>query len=120
MALRLKTVEYWFGELETLADLTDTNFTQITVYIPESSITFRSVSLAIIVQDGAATVASINRRQISLQLGAAGYSAVNNTNVVTNSGENKWVDHSGDFTSYFSTNWSGTSMTCDAKNFFYL
>ena len=115
MATRLKTVEYWFPELETLADLTDTNFTQITVYLPESSITFSSVSLAIIVQDGAASVASINRRQISLQLGSAGYSAVNNTNLVTNSGENKWVDHSGDFTSYFSTNWSGTSMTCDAR-----
>src|SRR3972149_739528 len=115
MAQRLKTVEYWFGELETLADLTDTNFTQITVYIPESDITFRSVSLAMIVQDGASTVANINRRQISLQLGSAGYSTVNNTNLLTNSGENKWVDHSADFTSYFSTDWSGTSMTCDAR-----
>lgn len=117
MATRLKTVEYWFSELETLSDNTDTNFTQLTVYIPEgsSTVTFKSVTLSIIIQDGAATVANISRRQTSLQLGSAGYSAVNNVSTVTNSGENKWVDHSADFTSYFTTNWSGTSMTCDAR-----
>lgn len=117
MATRLKTVEYWFSELETLNDLTDTNFSQITIYIPEgsSSVSFKSATLSIIVQDGAATVANINSRQTSLQLGSAGYSAVTNSNLITNSGENKWVDHSADFTSYFNTNWSGTSMTCDAR-----
>jgi hypothetical protein len=117
MAQRLKTIEYWFPELETLADLTDTNFTQITLYVPEDSVdlVFRSVVLEIIIQDGATTVANINRRQSSIQLGAAGYSAVNNTNIMTASGEQKWVSHSADFTSYFNTNWSGTSMTCDAR-----
>ncbi len=115
MAIRLKTIEYWFTELETLSDLTDTNFSQITVFIPESSVTFKSVTTDIIIQDGAATVANINRRQSSIQLGSAGYSAIDNTNLVTSSGENKWVDHTANFTTYFSTNWSGTSMTCDAR-----
>ena len=115
MATRIKTVEYWFPELASVTDNTDTNFTQITVYLPESSKIFRSVYLEIIIQDAEATSNNVTRRQVSVQLGAAGYSAVNNTNVYTSGGEQKWIMASGDFTSYFGTNWSGASMTCDAR-----
>lgn len=118
MANRQKTVEYWFPELAAVTDNTDTNFTQITVYLPESSLTFRSVFLEVIIQDAEASANNVSRRQVSLQLGAAGYSSVNNTNTLTASGEQKWIFHSGDFTSYFATNWSGTSMTCDARCLF--
>jgi hypothetical protein len=115
MATRLKTIEYWFPELASITDNTDTNFTQITVYIPETVSSFVSVNLDVILQDAATTAADVNRRQVSLQLGATGYTVVNNTNTYTQSGEQKWFQMTGDFTSVFSTNWTGTSMTCDAR-----
>ena len=115
MATRLKTVEYWFPMLATAVDATDTNFTQITVYLPESSKTFRSVFLEVVAHDRNTTLGNISRRQCSVQLGAAGYSAVNNTNAINNGGEQQTILFSGDFTSYFTTNWSGASMTCDAR-----
>jgi hypothetical protein len=37
MATRLKTIEYWYPEISGLTDNVNTNFTQITVYIPEFS-----------------------------------------------------------------------------------
>jgi len=116
MATRLKTVEYWFQTLDSIVDNTDTNFTQITVYLPETGTkTFRSVTLEVQLHNRNTTISNLNRRQISLQLAAAGYSAVNNTNAITQSGEQYNIQMSGDFTSYFTTNWSGTSMTCDAR-----
>jgi hypothetical protein len=116
MATRLKTVEYWFPLLATAADNTDTNFTQITVDLPENSKVFKKVVFDVVYADVNTTLTGTNnRRQVSIQLGAAGYSAVNNTNVYTLSGENFVGSHSGDFTSYFAANWSGTSMTCDAR-----
>jgi hypothetical protein len=115
MATRIKTVEYWFPELAAATDNTDTTYTQITVYLPESSIVFRSVHLDMMIQDAEATSNNVTRRQISLRLAAVAYSDVNNTNLFTSSGEQKWIPISGDFTSYFTTNWTGTSMTCDAK-----
>lgn len=115
MATRLKTVEFWFPMLATAVDNTDTNFTQITVYLPENSKTFKSVMLEVIAHDRNTTVSNISRRQCSLRLGSAGYSAVNNANTLTAGGEQQTILFSGDFTSYFTTNWSGTSMTCDAR-----
>lgn len=115
MATRLKTIEYWFPELASITDNSDTNFTQITVYIPETVVSFASVNLNVIVQDAAVAAADVNRRQVSLQIGASGYTAVNNTNLYTQSGEQKWPQMTGDFTSLFSASWTGTFMTCDAR-----
>lgn len=115
MATSLKTVEFWFPFGTTANDATDTNLTQITVYLPESSITFRSVVLEVVFHDRNTTLGNISRRQLSLQLGSAGYTTVNNTNTITNGGEQQTLICSGDFTSHFTTNWSGTSMTCDAR-----
>lgn len=116
MATRLKTVEYWFPYLATgINDNTDTNLSQITIYLPENSKTFRSVVADVVIHDRNTTVSNINRRQVSIQLGAAGYSAVNGAQVLTQGGEQQTVQFSGDFTSYFQTNWSGASMTCDAR-----
>lgn len=114
MATRLKTVEYWFPQ-GTANDASDTNLTQITVDLPESSKAFKSVVLEMVFHDRSTTIGSVTRRQVSLQLGSAGYSAVNSTTTITNGGEQQTLMHSGDFTSYFTTNWSGTSMTCDAR-----
>jgi hypothetical protein len=115
MATRLKTVEYWFPMNQSITDVTDTNLTQITVYLPESSISFKKVLLEVVVHDRNTTLGNISRHQCSIQLGAAGYTSVNNANAITNGGEQQTIQYSGDFTSYFTTNWSGTSMTCDAR-----
>lgn len=118
MATKRKTVEYWFPELASVTDNTDTNFTQITAYLPENSKSFVSVFLEVVVQDAEITANNVNRRQISLRLGAAAYTDVNNANLLTASAEQKWIAASGDFTSHFNSNWSGTSMTVDAKCLF--
>lgn len=110
-----QTVEYWFPHLASAVDNTATSFTQITVTLPAGTKTFRSVFAEVICHDRNTTVSNISRRQIELQLGAAGYSAVNNTNALTLGGEQMVIQFSGDFTSYFTTNWTGTAMTCDLR-----
>ena len=110
-----RTVEYWFPHLATAVDNTATLFSQITVTLPAGAKTFRSVFAEIIAHDRNTTISNINRRQIELQLGAAGFSAVNNTNVLTQGGEQHVIQFSGDYTSYFTTNWTGTAMTCDLR-----
>lgn len=113
---RLKTVEFWFPMLATVVDATDTNFSQITIYLPETGTkTFRSVFLEVVAHDRNTTVGNISRRQCSLQIGASGYTAVNNTNAITSGGEQQTILFSGDFTSLFAASWSGASMTCDAR-----
>jgi len=115
MATRLKTVEYWFPMSQSVVDVTDTNLTQITVYLPENSKSFKKVLLEVVVHDRNTTLGNISRHQCSLQLGSAGYAVVNNANAITNGGEQQTIMFAGDFTSHFNTNWSGTSMTCDAR-----
>lgn len=117
MATRLKTLEYYFLSGTTASDATDTSLTQLNVYIPDAiaSNAFTSVLLEVMVHDRNTSLGNISRRQCSLRLGAAGYTDVNNTNALTNGGEQQIIAFSGDFTSHFNTNWSGTSMTCDAK-----
>lgn len=113
MATRLKTVKFGFPVLASLTSGTLTNLPQITVYLPESSKTFRSVVAHITFSDSATTAGNITANALNLRVGAAAYTSVANTNALTNSGENAspWV--TADFTSHFTTNWSGSSMTCD-------
>src|SRR4030043_492326 len=118
MTTRLKTVEYWFPELASVTDNTDTNFTQITVYLPDvrtGGSAFINVNLELLIQDAEATAANLDRRQLSMQLASSGYTAVNNASTLTASAEQKWVSMSGNFTALFNTSWTGTSMTCDAR-----
>ena len=114
MSVRMKTVEFYFPSGTTLVDATDTNLTQITVYLPENSKTFKKVILEVIAHDRNTTLGNISRHQVSLRVGAASYTVVNNANAITNGGEQQTIMFSGDFTSHFTSNWSGTSMTCDA------
>ncbi len=115
MATRLKTIEYYLDEMDSISDNTDTNFNQITIDIPESSPDFRSVTLEIMWHDASTVTNNTSRRQLSVQLGSAGYTSVNNTNTITQSGEDIWLQFAANFTAYFNTNWSGTSMTFDAR-----
>lgn len=115
MATRLKTLEYWFPTLASIPDVSATALTQITLYIPETISTFRSVVAEVIVADLFTAAGNITQRQISLILQGASASTVNNTNTFTNSGENIIHQFSADFTSYFNSNWSGTSRTLDGE-----
>lgn len=116
MATSLKTVEYWFPHLAAAADAADQNFTQITVDLPESSKTFKNVTFDVTYHDANTTLTGTStRRQLSISVNGAGYTAVNNTNTYTLSGENFVATCSGDFTSHFTTNYSGTSHTVDAR-----
>lgn len=115
MATRLKTVKYAFPALASLTNNTLTTLTQITIYLPETGTkTFRSVVATITMDDiVTATGGTITTKTANLRLGAAGYTSVANANTLTNSGENISLAWIQDYTSHFTTNWSGTSMTCD-------
>lgn len=116
MASRLKTVQYCFPTLASMTNNTLTNLTQITVYLPEATKTFRSVFLEVSMDDiVTATGGSLTTKTIDLRLGAAAYTSTTNTNTLTNSGENLSFFETRDFTSHFTTNWTGSSMTCDVR-----
>lgn len=117
MATRLKTVRYAFATLASLTNNTLTNLTQRTIYLPETGTkTFRSAILTISCDDiVTATGGTITTKTLNFRLGAAGYTSVANANALTNSGENLSVRWSQDYTGHFTTNWTGTSMTCDVQ-----
>lgn len=111
MATRRKSIEYWFPELAAVTDNTDTEFTAITAYIPETGSSFVSVYLEVMIQDAEITSNNVNRRQISLKIGSGAYTDVNNTNLLTSSSEQKWLMMSGDFTTLFTNAWTGTTTS---------
>lgn len=115
MATRLKTVKYAFPALASLTNNTLTTLTQITVYLPETGTkTFRSVVAHVTFDDIiTATGGTLTTKTLNCRVGAAAYTSVANANTLTNSGENASFWLSADYTSHFTTNWSGTSMTCD-------
>lgn len=116
MAIQEKTIRYGFPLLASLSDATVTNLTQITVAIPENVIAFRSVTLQWSGLDiVTATGGTWTEHRSALRLGAAAYTTITNLNDVTNSGENLSALVANDFTAHFTSNWSGTSMTCDAQ-----
>lgn len=119
MATRLKTVEFAVPPYTTaITDNTLTTLTQITVYLPESGKTFRSVVATVTASITDTAAGNLSTRQLQCRLGAAGYTAHTNSNAVTNSGEDIIAHHSVDLTSHFTTNWSGTSMTFDTQVLF--
>lgn len=115
MATRLKTVKYAFPALASLTNNTLTTLTQITIYLPETGTkTFRSVVATLTCNDiVTATGGTVTTKTMNLRLGAAGYTSVANGNTLTNSGENLSLYLAQDYTAHFTTNWTGTSMTCD-------
>lgn len=116
MGTSVKTVQYAFEALASLTDNTLTALTPITITLPESSISFVTV-LCTISADDIITVTggSITTRQIDLGLGGGTQTTITNTNTVTNSGENISLFISQDFTDRFTSDWTGTSMTCEVS-----
>lgn len=116
MTTRIKTVEYAFPALGSLTNNTLTTVGSIPVYIPESSVTFVSVVVEVTLNDTVtATGGTFTKRLIGLQLNASGYTNVDNTSTLTNSGENIWLYHSSSFLTLFQNSWTGTEMMCYAR-----
>ncbi len=117
MATHTKTIEYAFPlSTSSVATATARDFTQMTVYIPESSPTFKSVTLETSFCDGTvATGANTTAILIGIALGGVGRNDATVTQTITNSGENYSYIATRDVTSYFTTNWTGTSMTSDCR-----
>lgn len=115
MATRLKTVHYAFPTLASLTNNTLTNLTQITIFLPETGTkTFRSVVAHVTFDDIITnTGGSLTTKTLNFRLGAAAYTSIANANTLTNSGENLSFHLTADYTSHFTTNWTGTSMTAD-------
>lgn len=115
MATRLKTVHYAFPTLASLTNNTLTNLTQRTIYLPETGTkTFRSVVAHVTFDDIiTATGGTLTTKTLNFRLGAIAYTSVANANTLTNSGENHSFHLTADYTTHFSTNWTGTSMTAD-------
>lgn len=116
MANRLQTVAYAFPVLASMTNNTLTNMTQITVTLPETTKTFRSVWVEVAMDDiVTATGGTVTTSTVELRLGSAAYTSTTNANAKANTGENISWRFDRDFTSHFTTNWSGTSMTCDLR-----
>lgn len=114
MAISLKTVKYAFPVLPSLVNNTLTNMTQITLNLPENTKVFRSVVANITMDDIiTATGGTLTTKTFNLRLGAAAYTSIANANALTNSGENASFWFSNDYTTHFTTNWTGAAMTCD-------
>lgn len=121
MASRIKTVKFAVPMFTgVVADAVVTNLTQTTLYIPETVTSFNSVSAELGFQDiVTATGGTINEYRIGFSLGSSAYTTVTKTDDITHSGENlAAVLGPFDFTSLFTTSWSGTSMTLDSQVYF--
>lgn len=116
MATRLKTRELYFPVLTSITNNTLTNFTTLTVQIPESSVSFVSV-VAEFSADDIITVTggTITTKTLGMRIGAGSYQTFNHAATWTNSGENRSIFFTYDVTSVFTSQWSGTSNTVDVR-----
>jgi hypothetical protein len=103
MTIRMKTVEYFMPVLATAADAADTNFGQITVVLPETSKSFQSVVLEVQAHAADTAAANISRRQLSMSVNGSAYTVVNNTQLLTSSGEQFCFQATAAFTALFNT-----------------
>lgn len=116
MATRSKTVEFAYNvNIATLAANTKRTFTGKTIYLPESSIVFKSVTMIATWGDDATAATSPTNWILGIKLGAATESTATVTDTMTNSGEAWTVRYRRDVTAYFTSNWSGTSMAWEAS-----
>lgn len=116
MALRTKTIEYAFPFVTaSTATATARDFTSITVYIPEASPTFRSVTLECTTVDNVTTAANVTAVLMGISLAAVARNDATVTQTITNSGENQSFIFTRDVTSYFTSNWTGTNMACGVR-----
>ena len=111
MATRQKTIEFVAqSNSATLTAATNRDAT-VTVYIPETVVAFRCVTLKVFCRGDNTVASSLTAPTLGVQVGAGAMSSVNLTNPVANSGENEAWSFVRDVTSVFTADWSGTSQT---------
>ena len=117
MAQRTKTIEYVFPlSTASVGSGTARNFTTFTLSIPENtSRTFRSVILEMSFEDNGAAASTVTAVSMGIQIDAVPISDVAVSLTLTNSGENQSYTFLRDVTSYFVTNFTGTSHTMGAR-----
>ena len=113
MASRVKTIEYTTQTvITTLASNTNRTLTGPTsIYIPETGITFKSVVVNVMANEDSNGATNLTSPTIAIQLGAVAFSSVTLVNPQANSGEAQAWMFSRDVTSYFTTNWTGTTTS---------
>lgn len=101
-------------------DATVTNLDQITIQIPDTPTSFKSVTAEVAFADVVtATGGTINEHRVGFRLGAAAYTTFTETDDIANSGENiAGLVSPIDMTAHFNTNWTGGSMTFDLQVYF--
>lgn len=115
MATRLKTICYAWPIVNSIPDSTPTGLGTITIYIPETTRTFKSVYIETSFMDIiTATGGTISEQTVDVQLGAAGPTSALETDDVTHTGEQiSGITGPWDLTSYFDANFGGgASQTC--------
>ena len=121
MAIRKKTIQFaTTRSAQTISNATWREMDTFNIFIPESSPVFTSVAVEVGFMDQVtATGGTITQYQVGLKLGANTEEVNNYTGTITNTGENiSGVFGPVDYTTYFNTYWSGTSMTCDIRLYF--
>lgn len=116
MTTRTKTVEFVYPvNIASNAANTKRTFTGGTIYLPESSKVFKSVTMVATWADDATAASSPSNWILGIKLGAVAESTATVTDAYTNSGEAWTFRARRDVTAYFTTNWTGTSMTWEAS-----
>lgn len=117
MALRTRTIEFAYPHSTTsVAAAGVRNFTSINLYIPNTTgVTFQSVILEVSISDNAGAGSSAASILLGIGLGAVAVDTATVTQVLANSGETQSWTFTRDVTSYFTTNWTGTTMTSTAR-----
>lgn len=116
MGLVLKTIAFPFPNLASITSGSVTNFAQITVDLPESTKTFRSVWVDFMCNDiVTATGSSLASWNIGLSVNSSAYTTVSNATSITTSAENTAWFISQEFTTLFTTSYTGTSHTVDCQ-----
>ncbi len=116
MALRTKTIEFATSTIITTLAAATSRDTTLTAYIPESSITFKSVTLQCWVRDDTTTSATMTSPVLGIAPSLGGtYSEVTLSNPPANTGEGQTYFFQRDVTSWMTTNWTGTSMALGVR-----
>jgi len=109
MATRTKTVEFATTVDPTNLAVSTNRDQNISIYLPESGKTFRSVTLQLICRDNISTAATMTSPTLGISYNGSTWDSVASTNPPANSGESQVFLFQRDVTSYFTTNWSGSS-----------
>jgi hypothetical protein len=120
MAQAVKTVEFPFdtrltllATATTLGAAAEQVFTAVTVGLPESSKTIRAAWIEVTARDGNATAHSLDGMRIGVQIDAVAFD--DGTDLtgtgIANSGDHWSIFGNRDVTTYFTTNYTGTSHT---------